>query len=159
LPTLSVGANATLSSGTIGGVSGLDVTTQTLPGLLVSGTLGLNWPILTGLSTVYAVRDAQAQLALAQANLQQLRLQVRSQLQQALQLVLTAWLTVEASVALANQAKKQLEMADGRYRAGVGNAIELGDAQVSAMQALAQQVQPTLRWLSSGPACAFIWAS
>ncbi len=141
LPTLSVGANATLSSGTIGGVSGLDVTTQTLPGLLVSGTLGLNWPILTGLSTVYAVRDAQAQLALAQANLQQLRLQVRSQLQQALQLVLTAWLTVEASVALANQAKKQLEMADGRYRAGVGNAIELGDAQVSAMQALAQQVQ------------------
>ena len=73
--------------------------------------------------------------------MQQLRLQVRSQLQQALQLVLTAWLTVEASVALANQAKKQLEMADGRYRAGVGNAIELGDAQVSAMQALAQQVQ------------------
>ncbi len=141
LPTLSVGANASLSSGTIGGVSGLDVTTQTLPGLLVSGTIGLNWPILTGLSTVYAVRDAQAQLTLAQANLQQLRLQVRSQLQQALQQVLTAWLTVEASVALANQAKKQLEMADGRYRAGVGNAIELGDAQVSAMQAQAQQVQ------------------
>ncbi len=74
LPTLSVGANATMSSGTIGGAGGgLDVTTQTLPGLLVSGTLGLNWPILTGLSTVYAVRDAQAQLALARANLQQLR--------------------------------------------------------------------------------------
>ncbi|MBL8634632.1 MAG: TolC family protein [Myxococcales bacterium] len=141
-PTLSIGANASLSSGTIGGISGLDVTTQqSLPGLLVTGTLGLNWPVLTGLSTVYAVRDAQAQLSLAQANLQQLRLQVRSQLQQALQQVLTAWLTVEASVALANQAKKQLEMADGRYRAGVGNAIELGDAQVSAMQAQAQQVQ------------------
>lgn len=142
LPTLSVGASASLSSGTIGGISGLDVTTQqSLPGLLVTGTLGLNWPVLTGLSTVYAVRDAQAQRSLAQANLQQLRLQVRSQLQQALQQVLTAWLTVEASVALANQAKKQLEMADGRYRAGVGNAIELGDAQVSAMQAQAQQVQ------------------
>jgi outer membrane protein len=142
LPTLSIGGSASLSSGTIGGISGLDVTTQqSLPGLLVTGTLGLNWPVLTGLSTVYAVRDAQAQLSLARANLQQLRLSVRSQLQQALQQVLTAWLTVEASVALANQAKKQLEMADGRYRAGVGNAIELGDAQVSAMQAQAQQVQ------------------
>jgi outer membrane protein len=42
---------------------------------------------------------------------------------------------------VASQAKKQLEMADGRYRAGVGNAIELGDAQVSAMQAQAQRVQ------------------
>jgi len=141
LPSLSVGANATMNSGSIGGVSGLDVTTQALPGLLVTGTVGLNWPLLTGLSTVYAVRDAQAQLAVAEANLQQLRLQVRSQLQQALQQVLTAWLTVEAAVAVANQAKKQLEMADGRYRAGVGNAIELGDAQVAAMQAEAQRVQ------------------
>lgn len=141
LPSLTVGASASMNSGTIGGVSGLDVTTQTQPGLLVSGTLGLNWPLLTGLSTVYAVRDAQAQLTLAQANLQQLRLQVRSQLQQAFQQVLTAWLTVEAAAAVASQAKKQLEMADGRYRAGVGNAIELGDAQVSAMQAQAQRVQ------------------
>lgn len=140
LPSLSLGASATMNSGTFGGVSGLDVTTQALPGLLVSGTVGLTWPVFTGLSTVYAVRDARAQLALAEANLTQLRLQVRSQLQQALQQVLTAWLTVEAAVAVANQAKKQLEMADGRYRAGVGNAIELGDAQVAAMQAQAQRV-------------------
>ena len=104
LPSLTVGASASMNSGTIGGVSGLDVTTQTQPGLLVSGTLGLNWPLLTGLSTVYAVRDAQAQLALAQANLQQLRLQVRSQLQQAFQQVLTAWLTVEAAAAVASPA-------------------------------------------------------
>ena len=105
LPSLSLGASATMNSGTFGGVSGLDVTTQTLPGLLVSGTVGLTWPVFTGLSTVYAVRDARAQLALAEANLTQLRLQVRSQLQQALQQVLTAWLTVEAAVAVANQAK------------------------------------------------------
>ncbi len=141
LPSLTVGANATMSSGTFGGVSLLDVTSQTPPGLLISGTLGLNWSLFTGLSTVYAVRDARAQLALAEANLAQLRLVVRSQLQQALQQVLTAWLTVEAATAVSNQAKKQLEMADGRYRAGVGNAIELGDAQVSAMQAQAQRVQ------------------
>ncbi len=141
LPSLTVGANATMSSGTYGGVSLLDVTSQTPPGLLISGTLGLNWSLFTGLSTVYAVRDARAQLALAEANLAQLRLSVRSQLQQALQQVLTAWLTVEAATAVSNQAKKQLEMADGRYRAGVGNAIELGDAQVSAMQAQAQRVQ------------------
>ena len=49
LPSLTVGASASMNSGTIGGVSGLDVTTQTQPGLLVSGTLGLNWPLLTGL--------------------------------------------------------------------------------------------------------------
>jgi outer membrane protein TolC len=46
-------------------------------------------------------------------------------------------------------------MARGRYQAGVGNAIELGDAEVSAMTAQAQRVQAestlglarsTLRW-------------
>lgn len=140
-PSLSAGASATMNSGTYGGVTGLDVTMQAVPGLLLSGTLSVSWPLFTGLSTVYAVRDARAQLQVAQANLLQMRLNVRSQLAQALQQVRTARLSVDATAAVWTQAKKQFDMADGRYRAGVGNAIELGDAQLAALQAQAQFVQ------------------
>ena len=120
--------------------SGLDVTTQALPGLLVSGTVGLTWPVFTGLSTVYAVRDARAQFALAEETNRDAAVAPGAQPVSALLQVLTAWLTVEAVVAVANQAKKQpSRMADGVIGAGVGNAIELGDASRITIQA--QQAQ------------------
>ena len=112
-PSISLGATASLSSGTFGGVSGLDVTMQTLPGILLTGSASLSWPLFTGFSTVYGTRDARAQRDAAVANLQQLRLQVRSQLEQALQQVLTARLTVQAATAVAEQAQKQLDMPMG----------------------------------------------
>jgi len=38
-------------------------------------------------------------------------------------------------------AKERLRLAEGRYQAGVGSIIELGDAQVAATTAQAQKVQ------------------
>jgi len=38
-------------------------------------------------------------------------------------------------------AREQLRLAEGRYQAGVGNMIELGDAQVAMTTAAAQEVQ------------------
>jgi outer membrane protein len=148
LPTLSVGASAGvsgsvsgLSVNTVGGVTRTDVPTQGQPGFSLAGTLTLNWSLFSGLSTVYAVREARALRNAAQANLDALRLQVRSQLQQAALQVITARQSVDAASTLALQADKQLEMARGRYNAGVGNSIELGDAQLASTQAHAQKVQ------------------
>ena len=49
--------------------------------------------------------------------------------------------SIRSAEALWAQAERQLALATGRYEAGVGNIIELGDAQVSATQARAQRVQ------------------
>ena len=38
-------------------------------------------------------------------------------------------------------AREQLRLAEGRYRAGAGSIIELGDAQVTLSNAAAQRVQ------------------
>lgn len=148
LPTLSLGASAGVSGSvsgvavnTVGGVTRTDVPTQGQPGFSVSGNLTLNWSLFSGLSTVYAVREARALRNAAQANLDALRLQVRSQLQQAALQVITARQSVDAASTLAVQADKQLDQARGRYNAGVGNSIELGDAQLASTQAHAQQVQ------------------
>jgi outer membrane protein len=45
-----------------------------------------------------------------------------------------------ADEALLN-ARERLRLAEGRYQAGVGSVIELGDAQVALTNAAAQKVQ------------------
>lgn len=148
LPTLSLGANAGVNGSVtesavtnVGAGTRADSPTRGQPNFSLLGTLTLNWSLFSGLSTVYAVREARALRNAAQANLDALRLQVRSQLQQAALQVITARQSVDAASTLAVQADKQLEMARGRYNAGVGNSIELGDAQVASTQAHAQKVQ------------------
>lgn len=148
-PTLSVGGSAGVSgsisglnvNANTGGVIRTDVPTSGEPGFSLSGSLTLNWSLLSGLSTVYAVREARALRDAAKANLEALRLQVRSQLQQTALQVITARQSVDSAAAVVLQAENQLEMATGRYKAGVGNAIELGDAQLAASTARAQKVQ------------------
>lgn len=147
-PQLSINVNAGVS----GIINTLDIPTgSTTTGLsqpihgeplwAISGQAVLSWPLLSGLQTYYAVREAQANVRAVKANLDALRLQVRSVLAQALIQVVTAREAVTAAMTLVKQAELQLQTATGRYRAGVGNAIELGDAQVAATTARGQRVQ------------------
>jgi outer membrane protein len=66
---------------------------------------------------------------------------VRVELRQARLAVRAAKASQEAAAEALENAKKQLELAEGRYNEGVGNVIELGDAQVGLSQASAQAVQ------------------
>ena len=77
----------------------------------------------------------------ALASLDALTLNITSGLEQALLQVQSARQALAAAEAVRLQADKQLEMATGRYQAGVGSIIELGDAQVAATTAQAQKVQ------------------
>lgn len=147
LPTLSLtgiaGINGSYGGNTvaaIGGTSRLDVPVRGEPGFSLSGFLTLSWPLISGGQTVFAVREAEALLIVAQRNLEALRLQVRGQLLLALFQVATARESYAASQKLLQQAELQLAMASGRYQAGVGNPIEVGDAQVAATTARAQRV-------------------
>lgn len=151
LPILSVSGNLSIAgsfggNSSLGSISTVGSVSTVLPSggyptLGLSGLLTLTWPIFNGLNTIYAVRDSTAQLAAAEANLDAMRMSMRTQLLIALYQLSTARRSQGAATALAEQADKQLQMARGRYKAGVGNAIELGDAEVGAVSALGQRVQ------------------
>jgi len=48
---------------------------------------------------------------------------------------------LSASLEAEENARVRLRLAEGRYQAGVGSVIELGDAQVAVTNASAQRVQ------------------
>jgi outer membrane protein len=101
----------------------------------------LSWQLSEGGAALAALHESQANERSVEADLTSLELQVRSQLEQARLTVHTAKATLEAAgEALAN-ARARLGLAEGRYEAGVGNAIELGDAQLALTSADAQRVQ------------------
>jgi outer membrane protein len=100
----------------------------------------LSWNLFQGLLTPAQMNEQRATLVGIEADLETLRLNVRLALDQAL-LAIRAGKATEAAAneALIN-AKDRLKLAEGRYQAGVGNAIELGDAQVALVAAGAQVV-------------------
>jgi outer membrane protein len=98
------------------------------------------WPLLSGGATVADIHEARANARRNQAAIAELRQSVRLQVAQARLGVQAAAAVIEAAnEALAN-AQGRLQLAEGRYEAGVGNAIELGDAQVALTRAEAQSV-------------------
>ena len=101
----------------------------------------LSWPIFQGGLTKGYVREAEANVSVAHAQLDAERLQVRFDVEQAALTVRAAKESIKAANdALAN-ARDRLRLAEGRYQAGVGSIIELGDAQVALTNAAAQLVQ------------------
>lgn len=101
----------------------------------------LNWPLLEGGLTRAQVRSAEAQVARAQADRDALRQAIRVQVEEARLSVISAQAVLEASQEAINAARQRLALAEGRYEAGVGSIIELGDAQLALTQAEAQHVQ------------------
>lgn len=101
----------------------------------------LSWSLLESGSSYYAVREAEANQRGLAADLAQLSLQIRVQLEQVRLNIQTAKATVEAAEEALTNARARLSLAEGRYEAGVGNGIELGDAQLAVSQADAQRVQ------------------
>jgi outer membrane protein TolC len=95
----------------------------------------LNIPLFSGFSTKYEVEETQANLAVAAANETQLRQLIHQEVKE-------AWLGLDeaaeriATAALAvRQAQENLDLANGRYGAGVGSPIEVTDALVALSNA------------------------
>lgn len=91
----------------------------------------LTFPLFSGYLTKYQVAQSKAALDVLKANEENLRQgilldvqQAYLNLQQAEESISTAELTVK-------QATENLDLANGRYAVGVGNPIEVTDAQVS----------------------------
>jgi outer membrane protein len=101
----------------------------------------LTWPIFQGLLTNSQVRENEALLTSLEAQRDLARQQVRLEVDQARLAVRAAKAAVVAAAEALSSAQVRLRLAEGRYKSGVGNVIELGDAQVALTQAAAQKVQ------------------
>ncbi len=103
--------------------------------------VGLSWSVNLGPYIPAEVRYAEAQLDQVDAKIDALHLQVRVDVETAQLGVKAAQESLVAAIEARDAANTQLRLAEGRYSAGVGNAVELGDAQLAADQAGAQAVQ------------------
>ena len=101
----------------------------------------LSWPIFQGGITRAQVREAEANSQATLAQLEAQRLQIRVDVQQAALSLHAAKVSQAATERAVVNARQQLRLAEGRFAQGVGNAIELGDAQVAMTSADAQLVQ------------------
>jgi outer membrane protein len=104
-------------------------------------TLTLNWQLFQGGLTWYTVKEQNASLDSLGAQRELFRLQTRLEVDQARLAVRADKAAVLAADEALTNARERLRLAEGRYQAGVGNIIELGDAQVAYTSAAAQKVQ------------------
>ncbi len=106
-----------------------------------SAGVNLSWNLFGGGITSARVREADANLESLRAQDVALRTSIRVAVEQALLGVRAAVSSVSAAREAETNAREQLRLAEGRYQAGAGSIIELGDAQVAVNTAAAQRVQ------------------
>lgn len=96
-----------------------------------SAGVALTFPIFNGFLTKNQVEEAKANLGVAKANEETLRQSILLDVQQAYLDLLVAGESITNTGLTVKQATENLDIANGRYAAGVGNPIEVSDAEVS----------------------------
>jgi outer membrane protein len=105
-----------------------------------NAALLLSIPVYSGGQHKAQVREAEANLVGARAQLDLERQQIRLDVEQARLAVRAARASLVASAEARENAHEQLRLAEGRYETGAGSIIELGDAQVAYTTAAQQDV-------------------
>jgi outer membrane protein len=101
----------------------------------------ITWPFLNGGADMGRVDVQSGALASTRASRDLLLLQVRSDVEQAVTTVNEARARRAVATKLVGQAKENLELAEGRYQAGLGNIIDVTTSQTSYTSAQAQEVK------------------
>jgi outer membrane protein len=131
----SVGLTGTVTK------AGTDLRGSSAVGWNFGGGAVLTVPFSTGGRVTGQVREAEALLYREMATRDALRQTIRVELEQARLTVVSQKAVLSASLEAVEAAHTRLNLAEGRYQAGVGNILELGDAQLALTQAEAQRVQ------------------
>jgi outer membrane protein len=111
----------------------------------LSAALNLSWVIYDGGAVRGLLREGSAKVAALSAQVDSLRLQVRVDVEQAQLAVTAAKAALNAAERSLTNARARLDLAEVRYRTGVGNGIELSDAQLAATNAAFQKLQAQLK--------------
>jgi outer membrane protein len=130
LPSLRLGADASYSGQDFGD-----------PGFGASVGVTLNWNLFDGLASPAATDAARAQLVVQQARLTGVRHQIWQEIEQARIGVASAQAEVASAEQALVSARELLRLSEERYDAGVGNSLELSDAQLELASASAQRVR------------------
>lgn len=97
----------------------------------------LNVPLFSGFSTKHEVNEAIANLEIVKANEISVRQKILLDVQQAYLNVRNAADQISMAEMTVLQAKENYDLASGRYKAGVGNPIEIADATITLNNARA----------------------
>lgn len=108
--------------------------------------LTLTVPIFSGFNTTYKVRSAQARAEAASAQRDTVRLQVALDVWTAYQNLTTATQTIRTTADLLASAEQSERVALGRYKAGVGNILDVLNTQSALAAARVQRIQAMLDW-------------
>lgn len=108
--------------------------------------LTVSLPLFSGFSTTYKVRNAEALADVRAAQRDRVRLQVALDVWKAYQNLTTANQSIKTTIDLLASAEQSERVALGRYKAGVGNILDLLNAQTALASARQQRVQATLDW-------------
>ena len=98
-------------------------------------SLNATVPIFEGLVTKYSVQQAKANLRATESNAEVLRQDINKQVEQSYLNVRAAAEKTRATAKGQEAAKENWDLAQGRYKAGVGSIIEVTDAQVKFFNA------------------------
>jgi len=110
----------------------------------LSAGLGLSWTLYDGGQTRATLREGNANVASIAAQIDSIRLQVRVDVEKARLAVAGAKASLAAADRSLTNARARLDLAEVRYRTGVGSIIELSDAQLAATTAAFQKLQAQL---------------
>jgi len=116
--------------------------------------LTVNLPIFSGFNTTYRVRAAAAQTEVQSARRDNVRQQVALDVWEAYQSLSTATQTIRTTADLLASAEHSERVALGRYKAGVGNILDVLNAQSALANARLQRIQAMLDWHVSRAALA-----
>jgi outer membrane protein len=100
-----------------------------------------SFPIFSGFLTKHQVGEAEANLDVLKANEESLRQTVFLEVQQAYLTLRAAEEAIPTAKLGVDQAQENMDIANGRYAAGVGNPIEVTDAEVSLANARLAYIQ------------------
>ncbi|WP_176059189.1 TolC family protein [Paraburkholderia sp. BCC1876] len=103
-------------------------------------------PLFEGFASGYRVAEAQAQADAQEADMQNTELQVSLDVWRSYQSLHADTANLDNSKALLTDAEHSLEIARGRYKAGVGTFTELLNAQTALADARKQRILAVSKW-------------
>ena len=131
--TAGLAAARTTNAPTVVGTVGVQDRGSSFPPDITGVSVGVavQWTPLDAGLTAGRVREAEASLAAAQADLEAVRLAVIAEISQAWLDLQAAAPRITAAEAQVTNAQEALRLAEGRYRAGIGVFLDVLDAQTA----------------------------
>lgn len=123
---------------------GMEPTTVTARGTSVG--VQVNIPLFEGFGRGYRVQAAAEQAAVKEAEFNATRQQVTLEVWKSYQALRTEGENMKAAEDLVKSARQSFKVAQGRYKAGVGNMLELLNAQSAQAGAEQQRIKSISRW-------------